>query len=123
MACMLFLQSRKNLVKEHLRVLTKGILFYSKVYENILLMGDYNAEITETNMSSFCEIYHLTDIMQPICFKSFKFIMQIFSFETGLSDFHKLIITVLKSPIPKQKPKIIKCRNYKGLMRQNLGVN
>ena len=33
-------------------------------------MGDYNADITETKMKSFCEIYHLTDIIkQPTCFK------------------------------------------------------
>ena len=58
-------------MKEHLRVLTEGIQFYSKYYENILLMGDYNAEITETNMSSLCEIYHLPDIIkQPTCFKN-----------------------------------------------------
>ena len=30
----------KNLIKEHLRVLTEGIQFYSKDYENILLIGD-----------------------------------------------------------------------------------
>ena len=63
----------KNISKEHLRVLTEGIQFYSKDYENILLMGDYNAEITETNMSSFCEIYHLTNIIkQPTCFKNLQ---------------------------------------------------
>ena len=33
-------------------------------------MGDYNAEITETNMSSFFEIYHLTDIIKQTA--SFK---------------------------------------------------
>ena len=61
----------KNLSKEHLRVLTEGIQFYSKDYENILLMGYYNAEITETNMSSFGEICHLTDIIKPpTCFKN-----------------------------------------------------
>ena len=54
----------KNLIEEHLRVLTKGIQFYSESYENILFMGDYNVEITETNMSSSCEIYHLTDIIK-----------------------------------------------------------
>ena len=119
----------KNLIKGHLRVLTEGIQFYSKDYENILLMGDYNAEITETNMSSFCEIYHLTNIIkQPTCFKnpSNPSCIDLFLtnnancfqkssvFETGLSDFHKLIVTVMKSHIPKQQPKIIKYRNYKG---------
>ena len=35
-------------------------------------------------------------------------------FETGLSDFHKLTVAVMKSHIPKQQPKIIRYRNYKG---------
>ena len=33
-------------------------------------------------------------------------------FETGLSDFHKLTITVLKQYIPKQKPMVMIYRNY-----------
>ena len=34
-------------------------------------MGDYNVEITETNMSSFGEIYYLTDVIkQSTCFKN-----------------------------------------------------
>ena len=61
----------KNLIKEHIQVLTEGTQFYSQDRENILLMGDYNIEITETNKSSFCEIYHLIDITkQPSCFKN-----------------------------------------------------
>ena len=26
-------------------------------YESIILMGDYNAEVTETSMQEFCESY------------------------------------------------------------------
>ena len=92
-------------------------------------MGDYNAEITETNMLSFCEIYHLTDIIkQPTCFKnpSNPSCIDLFLtnnascfqnssvFETGLSDFQKLTVIVMKSHIPKKQAKIIKYRNYKG---------
>ena len=36
-----------------------------------------------------------------------------FVLETGLSDFRKLIGTMMKSHIPKQKSNIIKCRKYK----------
>ena len=74
-------------------------------------MGDYNAEITETNMSSFYEIYHLTDIIKQAtsfrnpsnpsyidlfltnnanCFQKSSVL------ETSLSDFHKLIVAVMK---------------------------
>ena len=34
-------------------------------------------------------------------------------FETGLSNFHKLIITVLKQYFPKPKPKIVYYRDYR----------
>ena len=129
MACMLFLQSPQ---KPNQRTFTSTygrFQFYSKDYENILLMGDYNVEIAETNILSFCKIYHLTDIIkQPTCFKNpsnpsyidllltnnANCFQKSSGFETGLSDFHKLIVTVMKSHIPKQQPKIIKYRNYKG---------
>ena len=34
-------------------------------------------------------------------------------FETGLSDFHKIIYTVLKQYFPKPKPKIVSYRDYR----------
>ena len=34
-------------------------------------------------------------------------------FETGLSDFHKLIFIILKQYYPKQKPKVVFYRRYK----------
>ena len=36
-----------------------------------------------------------------------------FKTETGLSDYHGLVVTILKSQIPRLKPKVIKYRNYK----------
>ena len=35
------------------------------------------------------------------------------TFETGLSDFHKMVVTVLKTTFPKQGPTVICYRNYK----------
>ena len=35
------------------------------------------------------------------------------TFETGLSDFHKMTVSVLKSSFAKQKPRILNYRNYK----------
>ena len=35
------------------------------------------------------------------------------TFKTGLSDFHKMTLTVLKSSFAKQKPRILNYRNYK----------
>ena len=49
--------SHKSLIKEHLKELFKAIQFYSKTYDNLMLIGDNNAQVDETNMSSFCETY------------------------------------------------------------------
>ena len=35
------------------------------------------------------------------------------AFETGLSDFHKLVVTVVKTYFRKMKPKTISYRSYK----------
>ena len=49
----------KNLIKEHLKELVESIQFYSKTYDNFMLVGDYNAQPDKTNTTSFCEIYEL----------------------------------------------------------------
>ena len=38
---------------------------------------------------------------------------------TGLSDFHKMIVTVMKQIIPKANPKIIPYRDYKNFVENN----
>ena len=92
-----------------------------------MLIGDYNAQVEETNMASFCEIYELRSLInEPTCYKSplnpscvdlfltnnVNSFQKTFVSETGLSDFHKPIGTMMKSRIPKQKPNIIKYRKY-----------
>ena len=52
-----------------------------------------------------CIDLYLTN--RPKCFQSTM------TMETGISDFHKMVITVLKIFCKKQKPKIIHHRNYK----------
>ena len=47
-------------------------------------------------------------------YESFK----ILPIETGISDFHKLVVTVLKMFFKMQKPKFIQCRNYKTFNEQ-----
>ena len=39
--------------REHLEELIKAIQFYSENYDNFVLTGDYNAQVTEANMASF----------------------------------------------------------------------
>ena len=44
------------------------ILF--KSYENIILIGDFNLEISDSHMNSFCAIYHLTSLIESTYYKN-----------------------------------------------------
>ena len=88
-------------------------------YENLLALGDWNSEMTEESMENFCEMYNLENLIkEPTCFKStenpssidviltnkklsFQHSMTI---ETGLSDFHKMTVTVMKKFFKKKEP-------------------
>ena len=98
-----------------------AIDFYSKSYENIILIGDFNVEISDSHMDSFCAIYHLKSLIkEPTCYKnpekptcidliltnSPRQFQATLTLETGLSDFHKMTVAGFKSEFPHQKPKI-----------------
>ena len=88
--------------------------------------GDFKAEISDTNMGFFCAIHKFKSLIkEPTCYKNHDdptYIDLILTnwiqhfqassiLETGLSDFHKMILTVLKSEVPHQHPKVISYRN------------
>ena len=79
-------------------------------------------------LSNFCEIYNLKNLIkEPTCFKNPekpsnidliltnrpKCFQNSCTYETEISDFHKMTITVMKVIFKKQKPKIIFYRSYK----------
>ena len=75
-------------------------------------MNEYKLQALNKEPSSFknstnpsCTELHLTS-----CPEGFDFTLTI---ETGLSDFHKLIVTVLKIKHEKVSPKIIQYKDYK----------
>ena len=91
-------------------------------------MGDFNAEMSNPHMSELCTLYNLLNLIkEPTCYKNVdkptsidhiltnhaRCVQHSGIYETGLSDFHKLTYTVLKMFYAKQKPRIIKCRDYK----------
>ena len=53
----------KNLLKKHLKELIKAIMFYSKTYDNFVLVRDHNAQVDETKMVCFWEIYELRSLI------------------------------------------------------------
>ena len=92
--------------------LDKAIDVYSH-YENVLLAGDLNAEILEFCLNSFLYQHELRNLVKektcfknvsnPSCIDLSSFTNNVLSFQhmetvsTGLSDFHKSVLTVLKT--------------------------
>ena len=115
-------------IYHHLQCISKNLDSFSSKYENFILLGDFNAEISNHFMEDFCDTYNLNALIkEATCFKNPErptCIDHILTnhpnsfcnsktIETGLSDFHKLTITVLRQFFKKNEPNIIKYRNYK----------
>ena len=101
---------------------------YSSHYKNFILLGDFNVEPTEDAMEEFMKVYNLKNLVKgPTCFenpgkpscidltlsnksKTFQTSQII---ETGISDFHKMVMTVLKVYFKKKGPSIIQYGKYK----------
>ena len=96
----------------------KAIEFYSKTYDNILIDRDFIVQVKDTKLDTFSSIWNLKSLgKEPACFKnpSNSFCINILPtnttrgfqeaqvFETGLFDFRKLVVTVLKSTFPKSE--------------------
>ena len=113
--------------------LDKALDVYSN-YENILLIGDFNAQIGETHLDTFLYQHELANInKEPTCYKNSenpscidfilsnrpKSFFKTNTVFTGLSDFHKLVLSVFKTTFPKSKPKEITYRNFKNFSEEN----
>ena len=118
----------KNMIDNHLNAIGRQLDSLCEKYESILLLGDFNSELTEDSMQDFCNIYNLKCLVkEPTCFKNpdnpscidllltnkYRSLQNTTVFESRLSDFHKFTITVMKISLHKQKPKVINYRNYK----------
>ena len=45
----------KSLIGNHLDAVSKTLDLYSSLYDKIILLGDFNTEIDEQLMKSFCD--------------------------------------------------------------------
>ena len=118
----------KSLIENHLRQLQKQLEAFSERYEHFLIMGDFNGDVSDPSMTPFCTLFKLKSIVkEPTCYKNPEnpSCIDLFLtncprsfhntclYETGLSDFHKLVVTILRTSFEPLPPKIIKYRNYK----------
>ena len=94
--------------------------------------------MTDKNLKGCCNLYLLKNLIKkPTCFKNPenpKTIDLILTkrprcfcnsdtLEAGLSDFHKLTVTVLKMFFKKQSPNVISFRNYKNFSNDSFRTN
>ena len=94
----------------------------------MLILGDFNANISKPTLTSFCTLLKLKNLVkEPTCYKNpnnpsridlfltncARSFHNTCVFETGLSDFHKLVVTLLPSKVESLSPKIISYRTYK----------
>ena len=91
-------------------------------------MGDFNAALDNAVLKDFFNLYNLTNLInKATCYKNpnnpscidllltnfLKYFQNSSVIETGLSDFHKMVVTVMKTNFRKLEPKIINYPNYR----------
>ena len=99
-------------------------------FDNILIIGDFNSTMSDVPMKDFCEIYDLENLINvPTCFKnddnprsidvlltnSENSVENSIAIETGLSDHHKMVVTVQKIFTKKKAPFIINYRSFRNM--------
>ena len=108
--------------------ISKALDTHSRKYENTLIMGDFNVEPDNTNVKAFCNQYKLEalnkevtcfeNVDKPSCIDLFltnssKCFENCLTLYKGLSDFHKTIVTIMKTKHERSPSKTIKYRDYK----------
>ena len=118
----------KSIICQHMEALAKNMDLYSSTYENFIFLGDFNVGMEHSALKDFCNLYSLTSLInRPTCWENPSkptcidliltnrptFFQNTNVIETGLSDFHKMVVTIMKTSFRKLKPKIINYRKYK----------
>ena len=116
----------RRFISNHLIDIGRNLDLLSTNYDNILLLGDFNAEVENNFLKEFCDLYGMKSLIRiptsyenpanPTCIdlmltnsnQSFQISCAI---ETRLSDFHKMIVTVLKIYFQKREAKVINYRD------------
>ena len=101
---------------------------FSVSYVKLILMRDFNMTTSNPILSQFLDTFALSPLnIDPTCFKNSKnpscidlllpnfklSFMKTNVFETGISDHHKTISTIMKLPFTRESPKRKYYRDYR----------
>ena len=115
----------KAAIKSYLEILHKGLSLYSSKYENVIVLGDFYGGMDNSDTSVFCDTYdHICLIKELTCYKypeisssidliltnNPKSFQRPCAVKTGLSNFHRMTVTVMKTSFKKFQPRIIHLR-------------
>ena len=118
----------------YFKCLSRALDIYNTLYDKVCLLGDFNTEENKSVISTLLDLSYLKnlfkdktcfkslnrptciDLILTNCHRSFKHTVAI---SAGLSDHHKMIVTVLKTSFKKSKPRIITYRRYKNFDRND----
>ena len=118
----------KNLIEKFLNQINIHLSLLLSSYENIIFMGDFNSAVTDVALQNFCESFNFSSLIKvPTCFKNPdkptcidliltnkpKSFQNSKVIETGLSDFHGMTVTFMKTTFNRLPPKEIYYRNFK----------
>ena len=105
---------------------------YLATYDKYVLIGDFNREVNDSHMQNFMINYGLNNIVKdktcfknpnnPKCIDLFltnkpRSFQHTTTFDTGISDFHKMVISSFKCTFEKRDPKEVTYRYYKHFNR------
>ena len=112
--------------------LTKMIDLFADTYDNYLIMGDFNMEPSDPSLKAFLNSNNLYNLIKSnTCFKGKGSCIDLFltnrkysfkcsdSYETGISDHHHMIYTMLKSCFNNTEPKLLNYRDFKHFSKED----
>ena len=119
-----------SLISSHLDYLNNILDKYSKSYENLLFMGDFNVTMDDKFITDFFKLNGLSSLIdKPTCSENLdkptcidlillnkpSYFQHSNVFETGLSDFYLLTVTEFKMGFQRLRPQVITYGNYKNI--------
>ena len=117
-----------------LNSLTNILNHFTKTYDNYLAIGDFNLEHHDKRLEYFLNNSNLVKLVKTnTYFKGSGFCIDLIltnrehsfknttSYETGLSDHHHMILTMLKTTFQQKEPNCLIYSDYKNFIFESCG--